>query len=490
MSLAQIKPLELLVVEDNPGDVLLLKEYLTLSHIPVRNIWEAGSVKEVSDVLMNRTVDLAFLDLSLPDSEGIYSFISLNSRLPHTPIIVLTGLADLNVALEALSLGAQDYVMKNDFNEKLLYKSIQYSIERKKMMEKLRESNERYEIVGRATNDFIWDWDLENNSLYNNPEGRKNMFGFEDKDALNSMDKWFSHIHPNDLANVKAMLESVRRPGSGNTFAVEYRFRKSDGTYTHVFDRGYVIRDKDGNAIRMIGAAQDITERKQSEREMQQLNEQLRSLTAYLQNIREEEQTRIAREIHDELGQQITGLKMDVAWLKRKLTANVEPMAVQGKLNTMTSLLDETVQTIRKISSELRPSILDDIGLVAALEWQSNEFEKRFHIPVRFRASSRDLQVPAAVATGLFRMYQESLTNIARHAEASVVTGTLEAEDNKLIMTVSDDGKGFVIDPAKKPTLGMLGMKERALMIGAMLNISSVPGKGTVVTVSLPFDQT
>jgi len=446
-------------------------------------------VKEVAEVLANRKVDLAFLDLSLPDSEGIYSFISLNNRLPHTPIIVLTGLSDLNVALEALSLGAQDYVMKNDFNEKLLYKSIQYSIERKKMMEKLRESNERYEIVARATNDLIWDWDLESGKIYNNPEGLKNLFGF-DESEISTMDQWFKRIHPQDLRIVKKTLDTVRNPGNGSTFDVEYRFCRKDGSYAHVFDRGYVMRNADGKAIRMIGAAQDITSRKQSEKELHVLNEQLRGLTAHLQNIREEEQTRIAREIHDELGQQITGLKMDVAWLRRKLTANVEPVAVQNKLNTMNTLLDETVQTIRKISSELRPSILDDIGLVAALEWQSQEFEKRFHVPVEFKSDNNDLQVSPAVATGLFRMYQESLTNVARHAEAKKVTTSLEVSGNQVTLLIVDDGKGFLIEPGKKQTLGMLGMKERALMIGAKLDIHSSPGRGTTVSITAPVNGT
>jgi len=487
MPLTQTKPLELLVVEDNPGDVMLLKEYLSLSDIPVHSIIEAGSVKEVADVLANRKVDLAFLDLSLPDSEGIYSFISLNNRLPHTPIIVLTGLADLNVALEALSLGAQDYVMKNDFNEKLLYKSVQYSIERKKMMEKLRESNERYEIVARATNDLIWDWDLETGNIYNNPNGLRNLFGFDDHE-IQTMDQWFQRIHPQDLRIVKKTLDNVRKPGSASTFAVEYRFCRKDGSYAHVFDRGYVMRDAEGKAIRMIGAAQDITVRKQSEKELQLLNDQLRGLTAHLQNIREEEQTRIAREIHDELGQQITGLKMDVAWLRRKLTANAEPVALQNKLNTMNTLLDDTVQTIRKISSELRPSILDDIGLVAALEWHSQEFEKRFHVPVEFQNNAGELQVAPAVATGLFRMYQESLTNVARHAEAKKVTTSLELTGNLVTLTIVDDGKGFLIEPGKKQTLGMLGMKERALMIGARLDIHSSPGRGTTVTIMAPID--
>ncbi len=217
---------------------------------------------------------------------------------------------------------------------------------------------------------------------------------------------------------------------------------------------------------------------------MQQLNSELRRLSAHLQNVREEEQTRIAREIHDELGQQITGLKMDLNWLKKKLNSNTEPMAMQEKISSMNELLDKTIQTIRKIASELRPSILDDLGLYAALEWQSQEFEKRFNIPVQFSTEVNQLEIIPAVASGLFRIYQESLTNVARHAEAKKIVASLQLKDKNLVLTVTDDGKGFVANDDKK-TLGLLGMKERALTMGGKIEIKSEPGKGTTVIITV-----
>jgi signal transduction histidine kinase len=351
------KALELLVVEDNPGDVLLLKEYLHLGQVPINNILEAESIAAIPSALDNKDVDLAFLDLSLPDSEGINTFTYLNNKLPHTPIIILTGLSDINVALEALSLGAQDYVMKNDFNEKLLSKAVRYSIERKRAEEK-----------------------------------------------------------------------------------------------------------------------------------MQQMNEELRSLSAHLLNIREEERARIAREIHDELGQQITGLKMDVSWLSKKLSGKDIMPIVKDKLSDMSALLDDTVHTVRKIASELRPSLLDDIGLVAALDWQSNEFKKRFDIPVHFTSEREELKIDPAIATGLFRMYQETLTNVARHAHATKVESSLGIDNENIILTIADNGKGFDASNIKnRKTLGLLGMKERAIIIGGILDIKSDPKKGTTVIISVPI---
>jgi signal transduction histidine kinase len=154
----------------------------------------------------------------------------------------------------------------------------------------------------------------------------------------------------------------------------------------------------------------------------------------------------------------------------------------------MNSLLDDTVSTIRKIASELRPSILDDLGLTAALEWQSREFEKRFNIKVYYDAELNDHEVPPAMATGLFRIYQESLTNVARHSGAKNVYTSLKYANGELILKVIDEGKGFSATPNKlKKTLGLLGMKERALMIGGVLDIQSEPGKGTAVTITVPF---
>jgi PAS domain S-box-containing protein len=230
----------------------------------------------------------------------------------------------------------------------------------------------------------------------------------------------------------------------------------------------------------------DITQRKHAEIQLKESNDQLRKLAAHFQNIREEEQKRIAREIHDELGQQITSLKMDLSWIKKKITANQPEEAMLARLAQMSELLDNSVHTVRKISSQLRPSILDDLGLIPALDWQSKEFEKRFSVPVHFETSQQMIDVPADIATGLFRLYQESLTNVARHAQAHHVSASLVLKNGQVILTVTDDGKGFDTRVNGRKTLGLLGMKERVLMMEGKLNINSIPGKGTTVTVEVP----
>ena len=181
---------------------------------------------------------------------------------------------------------------------------------------------------------------------------------------------------------------------------------------------------------------------------------------------------------------------MDIAWLGKKITGVYGTLPIEEKLREMTSLLDAAVQTIRKIASELRPSILDDLGIVAALEWQTREFEKRFGTPVHFQSSISQLQIDPNIATGLFRLYQESLTNVARHAQASLVKAELKIEDSHITLTVNDNGKGFDLNASEtQKTLGLLGMKERVLMMSGNLHINSSPGKGTKVTITVPIDE-
>ncbi len=219
------------------------------------------------------------------------------------------------------------------------------------------------------------------------------------------------------------------------------------------------------------------------------MNDQLRNLSAHLQNIREDERKHIAREMHDELGQFLTALKMDLLWLKKKLNTNDDKGANQEKLAEMTLLVDEAVLFVRTLAAELRPSILDDLGLIAALEWHSQEFSRRFQIDVEFESKVDEIEVSPLIATGIFRIYQESLTNVARHAEAKKVAAVLEVNAGTIRLSVSDDGKGFDSLSAERKTLGLLGMKERALMIGGKLEIISELGKGTTVLISVPISQ-
>ena len=211
---------------------------------------------------------------------------------------------------------------------------------------------------------------------------------------------------------------------------------------------------------------------------------QLRELSDHLLNIRETERTNIAREIHDELGQQLTILKMDISWLHQKLQ-KFEDATVLQKTNDTLQLLNETIKTVRRIATNLRPSMLDDLGLIEAIEWQSKEFEKRSGLTIIFECGIPYLPVSNAVATSLFRIYQEALTNIGRHANAKHVYSKLQLENDKVILIIKDDGIGFDMQTlGAKKTLGILGMKERTLMMGGRFEINSKAEEGTTIVIS------
>jgi len=231
----------------------------------------------------------------------------------------------------------------------------------------------------------------------------------------------------------------------------------------------------------------DISDEKKIREQLSQSTAELRALASHLQDVREEERADMAREIHDELGQQLTGLKMDMAWVDEQLVEEGR-QALQQRVKDSLQLLDHTIMTVRKIAAELRPGILDDLGLVAAVEWQAEEFEKRSGIKARFLAGMPGRRYPSAMSIGLFRICQEALTNVARHSGAKHVEIFLGYEEDQIVLRVSDDGRGLLPPQVGgRKTLGVLGMKERALMMGGTVEVSSEAGKGVTLIVSVPM---
>ena len=229
----------------------------------------------------------------------------------------------------------------------------------------------------------------------------------------------------------------------------------------------------------------EIAERKQIERSLRRSEESLRALAARIQSVREDERSGIAREIHDELGQALTGLKMDLSWVAKRLPA--EQKETQRKITAMFGLIDLTVKTVRKISSELRPQVLDDVGLVGALKWQAREFQTRTGLRCKLEMPEEDIVLAPQQATAVFRIYQEVLTNVTRHAKATRVDIELRLGDEALVLKIADNGMGIAVDEIQSHTsLGLLGIRERALLFSGGVEIKSVKGKGTAVTLTIP----
>ena len=221
-------------------------------------------------------IDAVILDLNLPDSRGLDTFERLQEQHPGVPILILTALEDESLADEAIRLGAQDYLVKGQFDTGLLVRAIRYSIERKRAENALRLSEERFELMARATNDAVWDWDLVANRIWWNV-GVRSFLGYPPDHLGTDLEWWRAHIHPEDRERVISCIRSVI-DGGGRFWLDEYRYLCSDGSYACVFDRGYVIHDAAGKPVRMIGAMMDITDRKRAEEALRESNETLRTL--------------------------------------------------------------------------------------------------------------------------------------------------------------------------------------------------------------------
>ena len=350
---------------------------------------------------------------------------------------------------------------------------------RKHAEQALRDSQERLQLVARATNDAVWDWDLVTDDLWWG-EGFLTMFGYTSEEIEPGVASWYTRLHPDDRERVMTGIRAAI-DGGETSWSDEYRFLRRDGAYAEIFDRGYVIHSADRRPIRMVGSMMEVSERKRTEA-------QLRNLAARLEAIREEERTRIAREIHDEVGQALTALKMDLAWLGKKVPPRGTP--VRQKLQTMEGVIDATMDALHRILAELRPGVLDDLGLPAAIRWLAEEFKRRTEITCTVHMTGGEPQLDSGQATAVFRILQEALTNVARHAQARHVEIRLHILPTAFELVVTDDGRGITAaEVTASGTLGILGMRERALTWHGRVTVHGHHERGTTVRVFMPMDR-
>ncbi len=345
--------------------------------------------------------------------------------------------------------------------------------------EKLRRSEHKYRLLFENNPMPMWMSAIPELHIIDVNQSALRQYGYTREEFL--------RLNADDL---RPPIEAPPLPQEENFSAsrqpntIQWRHKKKDGTLIYVEIVNYQVMYEDRPV--WLALSIDITEKKRAEELLKKSYEDIRQLASHLQDIREEERAHIAREIHDELGQQLTGLKMDISWLSRK--KDLDEVQRDQKLKEILTFLDGTVNTVRKLSAELRPGILDDLGLVEALEWWGTEFKKRSGIPCSFQPPEQEVRVSSAIAIGLFRIYQESLTNVARHANATNVESQLDGVNGKLVLKIADNGRGFdSSNISHKKTLGLLGMKERTLMMGGTYEVISQPGNGTSVIITVPF---
>lgn len=266
-----------------------------------------------------------------------------------------------------------------------------------------------------------------------------------------------------------------------------------DGAVVEVIESVRSITNASGRVLYYEGTVTDITERKTFERKLKSSRQRLRKLTSYLQQFREEERTLIAREIHDEFAQLLTGMAIDLAWLKQRLPKYLErsrDAAVFEKLDNFSTLLSGAFDAVKKICAQLRPRVLDDLGIVAAVKWQIDAVKAQTDIDFEFKFSEGFSASDPKTATALFRIFQESLTNIIRHAEATKVSILMRKRSDAIVLDIRDNGKGISESSKIRPgSMGLLGIRERVHELGGEVRIKGVAGKGTSIRVRIPVKQ-
>lgn len=355
--------------------------------------------------------------------------------------------------------------------------------ERKAIENALREREASLAFAQRVAHLGSWEWDLASGKVRWSDEVYR-IWGFAPGTFEPSFDTFLASIHPDDRELVEKFVAAALQ--NEVLYSIDHRIVLPDGNVRSVHEEAQVFRNEAGKAIGVAGTVQDITERMQAEQEIRESREQLRELSNHLQTIREEEKASIAREIHDELGGNLTALKMDIYWLGRKLPLELE--AVRARVLAMSDVVDASVHAMRRIVTELRPTVLDDLGLLAAMQWQASEFAKRYNIQCKVSMHGEEIALGDELRITLFRIFQEALTNVARYSKASLVRVDVWREHDKIALEVFDNGIGIPEGAIMQPTShGLRGMMERARSLGGSVEIGSAPGEGVSISARIPL---
>jgi two-component system, NarL family, sensor histidine kinase UhpB len=471
------QPISILVVEDNPGDLFLLEEELHSTDLTIGEISSAGTLAEAKQVLAHKRIDLVFLDLSLPDSFGLESYVRLQPLTPRVAVILLTGLNDTKLALQALVMGAQDYLIKGDFDGKLLSRAIRYSLERLRNLQHLRESEERYRELFNNNPMPMWVFDAENLCFLEANGAAVQHYGYSHEEFLN---KSLVDLRLNGDKNVLVKeVQEVQHHRDGLKKGL-LQHKKKNGEVIFVDIAWHWIRYKDRPAVLVL--ANDVTERILLENELneQRVNRQ-RQITEAVIEAQEKERTEIGKELHDNVNQILGASNLYIN------TAMTDEEMRQELLERSTELVSKAINEIRKISKSLITPGLREIGLIDSIEDIIDDMKytkQELQIELDLQNISEE-QIEDRRKLTLFRIVQEQLNNIVKHAKATRVLIRLSMEGVNTVLTVADNGVGFDMSRHRKG-VGITNIISRAELFNGKVEINTAPGEGCTLTASIP----
>lgn len=348
----------------------------------------------------------------------------------------------------------------------------------------LQTALNRWELVTQATHDGVYDWDLTTRLVVYSSHW-KEMHGFSKEEDYQTFEQWSERIHPDDRARVLGNLDDYlarRRQG----FREEYRIRRRDHSWMWVLDRAYALWNEDGRAVRLVGSEKDITQRKQAEELLRQHEAQLEDLTAKLLTAQERERQRIARELHDDFTQRLAVLAVDIGSLEPLCLSQI---TLLPRIQAMREIAVRLAEDVHNFSYQLHPSLLEHLGLEVAIRDHVDDFSRRTGLAVQYEQRRVPTTLSMDIATCLYRVTQESLQNVSKHAKASKVLVRVLGTPRGIGVCVRDNGKGFSPDPAGIPFrgLGLISMEERVRLLKGTFRIHSYPGKWTEVHAWVPL---
>jgi two-component system, NarL family, sensor histidine kinase UhpB len=465
----------ILIVDDEIDLLKPLCDFLSECGYTVKG---CTSGKEALDALREQTVDLLLIDLIVPDMDGITILREAFKIAPGILGIIISGKGSVQTAVNAMKAGAFDYILKPPDIEML-----RQVLSRAMGVKRLQQAEKKYRSIFENSIGGIFQASPEGQNITAN-YALARIFGYDSPEeliaSLTDTEEHFSAAPWSRPEFIRFMQKNDVVTG------FESRVYRKDGNRIWVSVNAISVRDAKGKLLYYEGIIEDITERKRSEEELKRSREQLRYLSAHLESAREKERMYIAREIHDELGQILTTMKMDLRWLCSKINADQRPML--SRIYSITDLVDIAVKTVQRISAELRPRFLDDLGLVAAVEWQIEEFRNHTGIRCELVCTPEDMNPEQDISTALYRILQETLTNIVRHARATLVKVCLKQSAETAILEVRDNGKGITEDQIASPkSYGLTGIRERVYLLGGDIRITGMHERGTTVFVNIPL---